>query len=213
MLSRPATMAPTPARWSTRLAAGVPTARVARPALVATTVALASVPVLLTLVLGGEKYFAPLVLLGLATGASLGWAVDDPAAELLASTPVATSVRTLFRVAAAALVAGTGIALVLIAVAVGPGLPPGVRDRLPEAAAAAGGALAFGLVAARRGERFAGAGAVTGGVFGTAFVAGLSFKVHQLPSFLPSQHHDRWWLVTLVALAVAVHAGRDPARR
>lgn len=213
MLSRPAPMVRNPGRRSARVAAALPTARLARPALIALTVALASVPVVLTVALRGDDYFGPLVLLGLVTGASLGWAVDDPAAELLASMPVPTPVRVLFRVATAALVAGTGAALVLVAVAVGPGLPPDIRDRLPEGAAAGAVALAFGIVAARRGERMAGAGAVTGGVFGTAFVAGLSFKVRQLPSFLPGQHHGRWWLVALAALAVALYAGRDPARR
>ena len=47
----------------------------------------------------------------------------------------------------------------------------------------------------------------------TAFVAGLSFKLRELPSFLSGPHHGRWWLITILALAVAVHAARDPARR
>ena len=200
-------------RRSPRITAGPATARLVRPALVALTVGLASVPVLLTLALQGDDLFAPLVLLALAAGASLGWAVDDPAAELLASMPVATPVRLVFRVGAAAAAATTGTAVVLAAVAVGPGLPPGVGDRLPEGAAAGAAALAFGLVVARRGERAAGAGAVTVGVFGTALIAGLSSKLHQLPSFLPGPHHPRWWLVAAAASLVAIHAGRDPARR
>jgi len=213
MLTSPSSMPRTRDRLPARLAAGVPTARVARPAFVALTVALASVPAVLTLALGGEDYFAPMVLLGLVSGASLGWAVDDPAAELLASLPVATPVRIVIRVGAAVIVAGAGLVLVLGAVAIGPGLPPGIRDRLPEGAAAATAALALGLVAARRGERAAGAGAVAGGVFGTAFVAGLSVKLTQLPSFMAGPHHGRWWLVALLALLVALHAGRDPGRR
>ena len=199
--------------WVNRPALLGPTARLAHPGLVLLTVGLSAVPAILTLALGGDGLFAPLVLAGVVSGAALGWAVDDPAAELLASTPAGTPVRTAVRVGAAGLVAVAGFAAVLAAVAIGPGLPPLVGDRWPEAAAAAATALAVGLLAARRGERAAGAGAVTAGVLGTVSVAGLSFKLRELPSFLAGPHHARWWLVVLVALAVALHAGRDPARR
>jgi len=190
-----------------------PTARLAHPGLVLVTVGLGAVPMLLTLGLGGDDLFAPLVLAGVVSGAALGWAVDDPSAELLASTPAGAPVRTVIRVGAAALLAAGGFLALLAAVAVGPGLPPQVGDRWPEAAAAAAAALMVGLLVARRGERAAGAGAVTAGVLATAFVAGLSFKLRELPSFLAGPHHGRWWLASLLALAVAVHAGRDPARR
>lgn len=189
-----------------------PTARLAHPGLVCLTVGLAASPALIILGLGGDKLFAPLVLAGLVSGATLGWAVDDPAAELLASTPTGTALRTGVRVGAVALVAAVGFGGLLAAVAIGPGLPPQVGDRWPEAAAAGATALAVGLLGARRGERAAGAAAVTAGVLGPAMVAGLSFKLPQLPS-LVGPHHDRWWLVALAGLVVALHAGRDPARR
>lgn len=191
----------------------VPTARLAHPGLVLLTVGLAAVPAILTLALGGNDLFAPLVVAGVVSGAALGWAVDDPAAELLASTPAGTPVRTLVRVGSAGLVAGAGFGAVLAGVAVGPGLPPLVGDRWPEATAAAATALAAGLLAARRGEPAAGAGAVTAGVLATVFVAGLSLKLKELPSFLAGPHHARWWLAALLAVAVAIHAGRDPAHR
>ena len=199
--------------WATRWPLLAPTARLAHPGLVLVTVGLAAVPAILTLARGGNDLFAPLVVMAVVSGAAVGWAVDDPAAELLASLPAGTPVRTAVRVCAAGLVAAAGFGAVLAAVAVGPGLPPLVGDRWPEAAAAAATALAVGLLAARRGERAAGAGAVTAGVLATVFVAGLSFKLKELPSFLAGPHHARWWLVALLALAVALHAGRDPARR
>ncbi len=191
----------------------VPTAMVAHPGLVAVTVALAALPTLLTLVLGGEDLFPPLVLAGIVTGASLGWSADDPAAELLATMPFGAPFRSICRAGSAALVAGALFGLLLVAVAIGPGLPPDVGDRMPEVATAAAAALAVGLLAARRGERAAGAGAVTAGVLGTAFVAGLAVRLTELPSFTPGPHHGRWWLVALAAFALALHAGRDPARR
>ena len=191
----------------------VPTARLARPGLVSLTVGLAALPALVTLLWRGDDFLAPLVLAGLVSGAALGWAVDDPAAELLASTPAGTPLRTGIRVGAVALVAAVGFGGLLAAVAIGPGLPPQVGDRWPEAAAAGATALAVGLIAARRGERAAGAAAVTAGVLGPAMVAGLSFKLRQLPSLLAGPHHDRWWLLALAGLVVALHAGRDPARR
>lgn len=194
-------------------AAVAPTARVAHPGLVAVTVGLAALPALLTLALSGDDLFLPLVLVGLVTGAALGWAVDDPAADLLGSMPIGSPVRSLVRIGAAGLVGGACVALLLVAVAMGPGLPPDAGDRWPEGAAAGGVALACGLVAARRGERAAGAGAVTAGVLGTASVAGMSAKFSQLPTFVSGPHHARWWLVALAALTMALHAGRDPARR
>jgi len=190
-----------------------PTARLARPGLVSLTVGLAALPALVTLCWRGDELVAPLVLAGLVSGAALGWAVDDPAAELLASTPAGTPLRTGIRVGAVALVAAVGFGGLLAAVAIGPGLPPQVGHRWPEAAAAGATALAVGLIAARRGERAAGAAAVTAGALGPAMVAGLSSKLRQLPSLLAGPHHERWWLLALAALLVALHAGRDPARR
>lgn len=200
-------------RLPATLAVVLPTARVSRPGLVALTAALGSVPSVLTLVVGGSSYLAQLILLGLVTGASVGWAVDDPSAELLASTATGSSIRTVIRVGASALVAGAAPALVLMGLAIGPGLPRGLGDRWPEAAAAAAAALAVGLIAARRGEQAAGAVAVICGVTGPAFVAALSIKLHFLPAFTGGTHHARWWLVALLGLAVALYAGRDPARR
>ena len=191
----------------------LPTARVAHPGLVALTVGLAGLPALLTMALDGTDLSAPLVLACLVAGAALGWAVDDAGAELMASTPIGSPVRALFRVGAAAIVAGVGLALLFGMVAIGPGLPRDIGDRGSEAAAAGAAALAFGLLAARRGERAAGWAAVTAGVLSTALVAGLSFRFNQLPSFWAGPHHSRWWLMAIVAVVVALHAGRDPARR
>jgi hypothetical protein len=199
-------------RGPARLAAVAPTVRVAKPGLIAVTVALAAVPTLVTLALDGTSYLAPSILAGVVTGAALGWAADDPAAELLGTLPTGSPVRALIRAATALVVGATGLTLLIVLVALGPGLPADVGDRLPEAVAAGTVALAVGMVAARRGERGAGAGAVTAGVIATPFVAAMSVKITALPSFTSGPHHDRWWLLALAAAAVAVFAGRDPGR-
>ena len=98
---------------------------------------------------------------GLLAGATLAWAVEDQAAELLGSLPVSSPVRTSLRVGLVAVVSMLGAALIALVVAVGPGLPPDVGDRLAETAAAAAAALGVGLVASRRGERAAGPVGVT----------------------------------------------------
>ena len=205
---------PIPVRPRTLAAAIAPTARVAHLGPAGLTVALAALPAVVTVARGDTVVSAPLVMAGLLGGAALGWAVEDPAADLLASLPVSSPTRTALRLVLVGCVAAMGVALTVLLVAVGPGLPPDLRQRAPEAAAAAAFALAVGLVAFRRGERAAGPVAVTAGVLGTGLVAALA---HRWPSVLPtlgaSPTHARWWLLAAFGLAVAARAGRDPGRR
>jgi hypothetical protein len=107
-----------------------------------------------------------------------------------------------------------GAALIALVVAIGPGLPPDLGDRLPETAAAAAAALGVGLVASRRGERGTGPIGVTAGILIVGLVAALAVR---WPTILPAlgsgATHDRWWILALAGIAVAAHAGRDPGRR
>lgn len=213
MLTRRGGPPRTAGRLPALLAAVGPTAGLAHGGLVAATVGLATAPTILTLASGGDGWFGPSVVAGIASGAALGWATDDPAAELLASMPVASPFRTAVRVALATLVAVAGVVVVTVAVAVGPGLPAGHADRLLEGGAAGASAVAVGLVAARLGRRGVGATAVIGGALGTAVVGALAVRFSELPSFTPGPHRQRWWLLVGAAALVAAHAGRDPARR
>jgi hypothetical protein len=191
-----------------------PTARVSHLGRTGTTVTLGTLPAVYAALRGGTIASLPLVIACLVAGAALGWATDDPAAELLASMPVSTATRSALRVAFATVTAAAAIGLMLLAVVVGPGVPSHQADRLPEAAAAAAIALAFGLVGARRGEQLAGPAGVTAGIVGTAFVAALAFR---WPTLLPALEtgptHTRWWLIAAAAAILALHAGRDPGRR
>lgn len=204
----------TPARGRTILAALAPTARVAHLGAAGVTVALAAIPVVVVVARGDAVVSAPLVLAGVLCGATLGWAADDPAADLLGSVPVSSPIRAALRVACVAAVAVAGVGLIAVLVALGPGLPSDVGDRAAEAAAAASVALAVGFTAARRGERTSGPVGVTAGLFGTAFVAALAVRWPALlPTFLPSPVHTRWWIIAAVAVVVITRAGRDPGRR
>ncbi len=195
------------------LAAIGPTARVAHLGSAALTVALAAVPVIVTLA-RSEDVSVPLILAGLCSGAALAWAVDDRAADLMGSLPVSSPVRTTLRVGLVACLAIVGAAVIAIAVAVGPGLPPDFGDRLAETAAAAAVSLGVSLVAARRGERGTGPVGVTAGVLAVGLVAALSVRWPTvLPALAPGSTHARWWVVAAGGFAVAAYAGRDPGRR
>ncbi len=200
-------------RTRAALAAAGPTARVAYLGSTALTVGVAAVPVLVTIVRPDSSTSVPLILVCLVGGAAFGWATDDPAADLLTPLPVSPVTRTILRMLAVGSVAATGVVLSILVVALGPGLPPDPSARVAEGAAAAAVAVAVGLAASRRGDRGIGPLGVTAGVLGTSVVAALATRWPSwLPTFGPGPTHARWWLVTALAVAVAVRAGRDPGR-
>jgi hypothetical protein len=200
-------------RTRAALAAVGPTARVAYLGSTALTVGAAAVPVLVMTLRPDPSMSAPLLVVCLVGGAALGWAADDPAAEVLTSLPVPSAMRTVLRVLSVGLIAGTGVGLSILVVAAGPGLPPDLSARVAEVAAAGMLALAVGLVASRRGDRGVGPVGVTAGVLGAALVAALAHRWPSwLPTFQPGPTHTRWWLVAALAAAVAIRAGRDPGR-
>lgn len=190
-----------------------PTARLSRPWIISATVAMAAIPLVVTIVRSGDLT-APTVLLGLTAGASVGWAVEDPAAELLAPLPIGAPFRLLVR-----LVVGASIACLLVGVtagmvAVGPGLTSDTTDRLPEVLAAGSVAVAAGLLTAGHGDRVVGAGAVTSGLLVTGLVATLAVRwPSQFPTFMASDVHHRWWWLALVAAALSARLARDQGRR
>ncbi len=192
----------------------VPTARVAHLGPAAATVALGALPAVVTVARGGTDLRAAAVLLALAAGASLGWAAEDRAKDVLAATPIGSSTRALVRVAAVALAAVAVVAAALVVVASGPGLPAGLADRVPELAAAAGAGLAAGFIAQRRGERAAGAGAVLAGLLVPGAVAATAVRwPDRFPTFESGGVHERWWLLAAAGVVVAARYGRDPAGR
>lgn len=191
-----------------------PTARVSHLGVVAITVGLAAIPTAVTMARGNPTLSSPLILAFLVCGSALGWALEDPVADLFGSLPLSSPRRTLMRVLLASVVAALGLAIVLTLLASGPGVPLTWVDHFPEAAAAGAVALAVGASAVRRGERATGPIAVTAGPLSAVLVAALAFRFpRMLPTFNASPVHTRWWVLAIVACAVTAWSARDPGRR
>lgn len=204
-----------PRRAASVAEAAPPTWRVTPRAAALATVLLGTPPTVVALARSRPVTFGALSVLALALGAALGWAAEDPAAEVLAPMPVSTPVRTVLRIVGVSTVtAPVAIGDLLLASAGQRSLPEDWLDLAPLLGASAALALAGGLVAARRGERIVGPIGVATGLGGILVVAALAYRWPDvLPSLAPGPHHDRWWAIAAVAAVVAVHAGRDPANR
>lgn len=191
-----------------------PSVRVAPLGSAAATAALAALPAWLTVVRGGTDLHGATVLLALGTGAGLAWAVGDVTVDPPPSMPVSLPARSLIRIAAVAAVGSLVCALTCGLIALGPGLPSDLAGRVPEGAAAAAVALAVAFGTSRRGDPNAGASGLMGGLIVSAAVAGLSVRWPRVfPTFVEGPVHDRWWLLVMVGLVIAVRSGRDPAAR
>ncbi len=191
-----------------------PTARASHLGPASVTVLLGAVPTGVVLARGDPSVATPMVVAVLAAGAAIGWASEDPCAEVLGPLPVATAARSALRALSVLGVASVIGSVVLIAAAIGPGLPTDVGQRVVEGVAAAGASLALGLALNRRGDPGAGAAGVAAGLLVPGLVAALSTRwPGLLPTFADSAVHGRWWLIVAgLALAVA-WVGRDPGRR
>jgi hypothetical protein len=191
-----------------------PTAKASHLGATAATGVLAAIPALVTMARGGTDIGLSVVLIVLAAGASVAWAIDDDSESSLSAMPVSAPVRVSVRVAAAAIVAALMMSVAFIIVAIGPGIPPDLSDRAPEGMTAAAVALAFALGVARRGERTAGATGAIAGLFVPAVVASLATRWPDIfPTFSPGPLHVRWWWLAAAAALVAAWNGRDVARR
>lgn len=201
-------------RWAVWRSLLRPTLRVARLGLIAATLLLGAVPLVVTLAVGGTDLVTPLIILGVVSGAATGWIADDPIAELVAPCPVNAPRRIAYRAVLALTSASFGGAIMAGAAAIASSETLQLRDRVPEAAAATGIALATGLLIRRRGEPLAGATGVGVGVLGPVFIAAMAYRWSSaLPSFAVSPVHERWWLIAACAALTAAYASRDPATR
>ena len=198
---------------STLVAATLPTARAARLGPALATVALAGVPALVMVARDGRDLTVATVLLALGWGAALGWATEDPAADLLAATPVPRSNRLAMRVAAVLVVGGAVVTTVLAAIASRPGIPGDLDIRPVEALAAGSVALAVGLAAHRRGDRASGPTGALSGLLVPGVVAALAVRWPEvLPTFIEGPLHQRWWYVVAADAVAVAWVACDPAR-
>ena len=189
-----------------------PSASISALPAAAGAVVLASVPTGYS-VLRDWSIDVPLLVVSLVSGAALAFAADDPAADLLRSTPPPPWMRFGLRLTVVAATVSGVLAVVLAALALGPGWPDAIVDRVPEALAAASIGTAFGVVLANRGERGAGAMGVTAGFLVPVVIAGLAYRwPARFPGLAPGPTHQWWWAITAAAVAVLGRSLRDPAR-
>ncbi len=189
-----------------------PTVRVARLDRVAGTVLLGSIPLLVTVVRNGADLSVPSVILGVVTGASLGWIADDPTVDVLTPCPVNTPRRLACRALLAVFTALAVAGAVLAFAAVAGSSTPGWTERVAELFFAAMVALAAGFTVMRRGDPLGGVTGVTVGALLPVLVAALAFRWPEtIPSFGSGPSHSRWWVLVLIGALVAAHSGSEPA--
>ncbi len=196
------------------LDAARPTARSLPPG-AAASMALAVAPAVLTVASGGANLSGAAMASSLVAGALLGFAIDDPAAAVLAASPTPLFARRLHRVAAllvlAAAVAGV-VALLVALVHDGPAIS--LSERVREGAAAAGVATAAATWLARStGERRPGSFGLMLGLLAPLVVSALAWRVRGLPALGTAQYASRWWWVAVVGWTAAAWWSRDLARK
>lgn len=190
------------------------TVRSLPPSAVAVTL-LASVPAVATVAFGGSDLAGAAVAAALLGGSLAGFAADDPAGALLEPSPTTLLARRLHHVVALlayATVLGLVVALLVSVAHDGP--PISLLERVREATAAGGLAVAAAAWLARStGERRPGSFGLLAGLLGPLFVSALAFRVQGLPAVSLSQDASRWWWVAGVGWTAALWWSRDPAAR
>lgn len=197
-----------------RADAARPTVRSLPPSVVAGLV-LAAAPAVLTAASGGTDLSKAVLVTALVIGALVGFAIDDPAAVVLAASPTTLLSRRLHRVVALLGLGGVVVGVVALLVGLvhqGPTISLLQEGR--EGAAAAGLATAAAAWLARStGEPRPGSFGLVLGLLGPLVVSALAWRVEGLPSLGTADHASRWWWVAAVGWTAAAWWSRDPARR
>ena len=148
----------------------------------------------------------------IVAAAGLGWAVEDDAAVILASSPTTLFVRRCHRVAVAAAVLVAGWAGVeLLAVLAGSSAMSVHNAAL--AAVTAGTALAVAAAAERHGTVTAGLAGFGCSIIGILFSTALASRFDRFPSLLDHDDDAVWLILAIAAWLAAAWFSRDPAGR
>lgn len=164
--------------------------------------------------LGRDQGLTEMYALALVVStAGIGFALDDPAAEIVASSPTSLGRRRLMRIAIAAVLALVAWTMIAIAVATSPGERFPASDIVMELIGLAALGLATSAAVHRRTGGAGGPTAVLVVLVGPVSMSGLVFRdVRVFPSLVPGQDlRERWIWVGVVAVAALLRLSRDPA--
>ena len=188
------------------------TARTVPPAVVVLA-ALAVLPALVTRLRGGHDLTLALQAAAVFAGSGAGFAADDQAANLLASSPTPLLARRAFRAVGVGVVlaAGAGLALVLAGTAGGP--PVALAGPFAVLAAAAGTAAALASVDPTDVALAPGVSSALGAVLMLATLSSLAERWSWAPSLARPEFDRRWLVMAGAGLLVALVRSTDPARR
>jgi hypothetical protein len=170
-------------------------------------------PMVVTVLRGGDDLAVATTAAALVGASSLGFAIDDVAANTVAAVPVPLGTRRSLR--GALIGAVVAIAwLVAAAAAWTSDVALGPLGRLaPPSVATAGLALGLAGWLGQRDEPAAGAGGCVGALLAVLTSTVMSMRWPWFPSLLPGASATSWWLIAAAAWAAAAWWSRDPASR
>ncbi len=174
---------------------------------------LATVPILATAAQGHHRFTGAVEAAAILGGAALGFAIDDPAAVTLQTSPTSLIERRVARVVPAlglAMLMLGGVAWLAVMWSSEP-LPVGFI--LVEFFAAAGVSLAVAAAARTDAAVSTGLGATMATLLVLGVVSSLGSRFRGLPMIAIDDFHERWRWIAVVGVVVAVRGSLDPGRR
>lgn len=180
---------------------------------IAAVAVLTAAPAVYAAARGHHDLSFPVAVASIVGGATVAFAVDDPAESTLTPCPVPRSTRRWLRAALITVAVAVSWAVVAVSAHVADYSVTPLRPRIVETAAAAAFAVAFAARAARDGSDSPGLAAITATLLTFAVSSGLALSLGWLPQLGHPQHTNRWWMVAGAAALGAWWWSRDPSSR
>ena len=199
--------------WRSTLRAWWPATRALPWPTIAALLGLTSLPTVANLASGGRDFARALVAAAVVGATAAGFAVDDAAGETLAASPTSLGRRRALRLGSLILSTGAVWAALIVVASLQGSIPSStLEDRLAEATAVAGIALATAGWTHRREATSAALVGALGGGLAVLLLTSLAQRFSGIPALMTTTHHDRWWYVAALAWGIALWTWRDPAR-
>lgn len=199
--------------WRSTLRAWWPATRALPWPTIASLLALASLPTFGNLASGGRDFTGSLVAAAVLGAAAAGFAVDDAAGETLSTSPTSLWRRRALRLGSLALSIGAVWAALIVVATIWGSVPTSaLGDRLAEATAVAGIALATAGWTHRRDATGAALAGAVGAGLAVLMLTSLAQRFQGIPALMATTYHDRWWHLAALAWGITLWTWRDPAR-